>query len=217
MERGRRRQSRSPSPNRYNSRSRSPDSFNPGNNLYVTGLSTRVTEEELRDHFAREGQVTECRLVVDPRTKESRGFAFVTMSATDEAELCIKHLHRSILEGRVISVEKAKRKKARTPTPGKYLGVRTAREQAALDDLARSRHRGSDDRPVYYDDRDRGGYRGRSPPSRYGGGYRDRSPDYGPYRGGGGYGGGGHGGGYGGGYRDDDGYRGGGGGYGGRW
>ena len=30
---------------------------NPGNNLYVTGLSTRVTEKELEEHFAGEGKV----------------------------------------------------------------------------------------------------------------------------------------------------------------
>ncbi len=51
-------------------------------------------------------QVLECRLVVDPRTRESRGFGFVTMSSTKEADRCIKYLHRSTLEGRVITVEK---------------------------------------------------------------------------------------------------------------
>jgi hypothetical protein len=51
-------------------------------------------------------QVLECRLVVDPQTRESRGFGFVTMSSTKEADRCIKYLHRSTLEGRVITVEK---------------------------------------------------------------------------------------------------------------
>eukprot|EP00850_Spirogloea_muscicola_P005417 SM000024S07879 [mRNA] locus=s24:905657:907686:- [translate_table: standard] len=79
---------------------------NPGNNLYITGLSTRVTERDLEDHFAREAKVIEARLVVDPRTKESRGFGFVTVSTIDEAERCMKYLNRSILEGRVITVER---------------------------------------------------------------------------------------------------------------
>jgi transformer-2 protein len=74
--------------------------------LYVTGLSVRVSEKELQDHFEREGKVLECRLVVDPRTRESRGFGFVTMSSAREADRCIKYLHRSTLEGRVITVEK---------------------------------------------------------------------------------------------------------------
>ncbi|GFZ13291.1 RNA-binding (RRM/RBD/RNP motifs) family protein [Actinidia rufa] len=62
------RYSRSPSPyKRYSSsvlrslsrsRSRSRDSSveNPGNNLYVTGLSTRVTKKDLEKHFSTEGK-----------------------------------------------------------------------------------------------------------------------------------------------------------------
>ncbi|KAL0429974.1 UNVERIFIED_CONTAM: Serine/arginine-rich splicing factor a [Sesamum radiatum] len=33
------------------------DAVNPGNTLYVTGLSTRVTERDLEDHFSKEGKV----------------------------------------------------------------------------------------------------------------------------------------------------------------
>ncbi|KAG5563294.1 hypothetical protein RHGRI_005890 [Rhododendron griersonianum] len=112
------------------SRSRSRDSVgavNPGNNLYVTGLSTRVTSSELEKYFSREGKVTECQLVADPHTKESRGFAFVTMETKEDAERCIKHLNRSVLEGRLITVEMAKRKRGRTPTPGRYQGLRDKR------------------------------------------------------------------------------------------
>eukprot|EP00271_Cylindrocystis_brebissonii_P007535 TRINITY_DN210_c0_g1_i4.p1 TRINITY_DN210_c0_g1~~TRINITY_DN210_c0_g1_i4.p1 ORF type:complete len:186 (+),score=32.77 TRINITY_DN210_c0_g1_i4:121-678(+) len=99
---------RSPPPRRPRDDDRGPneDNANPGNNLYVTGLSMRVTEDELLKHFEREGKVLECRLVVDPRTKESRGFAFVTMAEVDDAEACIKYLNKSTLEGRVISVER---------------------------------------------------------------------------------------------------------------
>lgn len=51
-------------------------------------------------------QVLECRLVLDPRTRESRGFGFVTMDHLEDAERCIKYLNRSTLEGRMITVEK---------------------------------------------------------------------------------------------------------------
>ncbi|CAK9260092.1 unnamed protein product [Sphagnum jensenii] len=163
----------SPTP-RYRSRtrSRSParetseEANNPGNNLYVTGLSVRVSEKDLQDHFEQEGKVLECRLVVDPRTRESRGFGFVTMSSTKEADRCIKYLHRSTLEGRVITVEKAKRKRARTPTPGQYLGVRSIRSTPYSRDYER---RGASS----YDDPRDG--------SRRNGRY---SPRYSPFRGG---------------------------------
>ncbi|KAJ0106615.1 hypothetical protein Patl1_17691 [Pistacia atlantica] len=71
----------------------------PGNNLYVTGLSTRVTSSDLE-------KVTECHLVTDPRTRESRGFAFVTMETVEDADRCIKYLNRTVLEGRLVTVEK---------------------------------------------------------------------------------------------------------------
>lgn len=47
-------------------------------------------------------------LVVDPRTRDSRGFGFVTMATNREADRCIKYLDGSVLEGRVITVEKVK-------------------------------------------------------------------------------------------------------------
>ncbi|XVF19930.1 hypothetical protein REPUB_Repub11eG0153800 [Reevesia pubescens] len=119
--------SRSLSRSRSRSRSAESDVENPGNNLYVTGLSPRITKRELEKHFASEGNVIDVHLVVDPWTRESRGFGFVTMASNDEAERCIKYLDRSVLEGRVIMVEKAKRRRGRTPTPGRYLGLRTIR------------------------------------------------------------------------------------------
>ncbi|KAJ6774711.1 TRANSFORMER-2 SEX-DETERMINING PROTEIN-RELATED [Salix purpurea] len=79
---------------------------NPGNTLYVTGLSTRVTERELEEHFSKEGKVASCFLVVEPRTRISRGFAFVTMDNVDGANRCVKYLNQSVLEGRYITVEK---------------------------------------------------------------------------------------------------------------
>ncbi|KAL5140071.1 Serine/arginine-rich splicing factor SR45a [Glycine soja] len=112
------------------SRSRSQDSAdveNPGNNLYVTGLSTRITDSDLHKYFSKEGKVVDCHLVKDPHTKESRGFGFVTMETNDDAECCIKYLNRSVFEGRLITVEKAKRNRGRTPTPGKYCGPRDKR------------------------------------------------------------------------------------------
>ncbi|VAI07423.1 unnamed protein product [Triticum turgidum subsp. durum] len=94
---------------RYRSRSRSVDSSdveNPGNNLFVTGLSSRLTDRDLEKHFSTEGEVIDASIVLDPWTRESRGFWFVTMATLKEAEHCIKYLDRSVLEGRVITVEK---------------------------------------------------------------------------------------------------------------
>ncbi|THU52840.1 hypothetical protein C4D60_Mb10t08160 [Musa balbisiana] len=159
--------SRSRSPYRYSrtvsrslsrsrSRSRSMDSSdaeNPGNNLYVTGLSSRVTKDELEKHFASEGKVVDVHLVVDPWTRESRGFGFVTLSTIEEADSCINYLNRSVLEGRVITVEKARRRRGRTPTPGRYLGVKTSAHHHSVSYSPYGRRRYSS--PGYTSDRDR--------------------------------------------------------------
>ncbi|KAI5328973.1 hypothetical protein L3X38_028370 [Prunus dulcis] len=56
--RGRRSRSLSRS-RRSRSRSQSVDASNPGNNLYVTGLSTRVNSSDLEKFFNKEGKVLE--------------------------------------------------------------------------------------------------------------------------------------------------------------
>eukprot|EP00271_Cylindrocystis_brebissonii_P009263 TRINITY_DN23980_c0_g1_i1.p1 TRINITY_DN23980_c0_g1~~TRINITY_DN23980_c0_g1_i1.p1 ORF type:complete len:295 (+),score=27.82 TRINITY_DN23980_c0_g1_i1:110-994(+) len=111
---------------------READTDNQGNTLYVTGLSTRVTDEDLVAHFALEGRVADCRLMTDPRTHESRGFAFITMATSRDAEAALKNLNKSFLDGRTILVERARRARPRTPTPGEYLGVRNVRDVAAM-------------------------------------------------------------------------------------
>lgn len=60
----------------------------------------------LETHLCALIQVADVHLVTDPWTRESRGFGFVTMSTVEEANRCIKYLDRSVLEGRVITVEK---------------------------------------------------------------------------------------------------------------
>ncbi|XP_059444084.1 serine/arginine-rich splicing factor SR45a-like [Corylus avellana] len=173
---GRRHRPRSRSLSRSRrSRSRSRDSdgaANPGNNLYVTGLSTRVSTTDLEKFFSKEGKVLECQLVTDPRTRESRGFGFVTMERPEDAERCIKYLNRSVFEGRLITVEKAKRKRGRTPTPGKYYGLRDTRRGSGRRRSRSYSPRRWQDRDPY--SRDRRG-RSRSPYSR-------RTDDYDSHR-----------------------------------
>ncbi|XP_031485308.2 serine/arginine-rich splicing factor SR45a isoform X1 [Nymphaea colorata] len=170
-----RRRRRSLSRSRSRSRSYDYEAENPGNNLYVTGLSTRVTKKELERHFASEGgMVEDCHLVVDPRTRESRGFAFVTMSTVEEADRCIKYLDRSVLGGRVITVEKAKRSRGRTPTPGRYLGVKTVRVRRRSPSYSPYDSEYSDERDRSYSPYDRRG-RDRSYSPRGRERYRSRS------------------------------------------
>ncbi|GAA6059943.1 hypothetical protein JCM10212_003083 [Sporobolomyces blumeae] len=130
--RGARARSRSRSPVRMDDRReggdrgrpeiRAADGQNPGNNLHVSGLSTRVEERDLEEVFGKFGRIQKCQVMRDPHTKESRGFAFVTMEVVDDADAAISSLNATELMGRTMNVEKARRGRARTPTPGQYHG-----------------------------------------------------------------------------------------------
>jgi len=73
-----RRSSRSRSPGRGNGddRNRGEAGQNPGNNLHVSGLSSRVDTRDLEAAFAKIGRVKKASVMYDPHTRESRGFGF---------------------------------------------------------------------------------------------------------------------------------------------
>lgn len=117
---------------------------NEGTNLFVTGLSRSVNEQELEDLFAKYGNVDRCQIMLDPHTRESRGFGFVNMTDVNAADQAMQEIHGKSVAGRTLSVEKAKRKKPRTPTPGKYFGPPKPR---------RGGRGGFGGPPRFYDDR----------------------------------------------------------------
>lgn len=95
---------------------------NPGNNLHVSGLSHRVDTRDLEQIFAKIGRVKKASVMYDPHTRESRGFGFVTMETNEEAEAAVTALNATEIMGKIATVEKARRGRARTPTPGRYYG-----------------------------------------------------------------------------------------------
>ncbi|KAJ6534414.1 hypothetical protein B0H19DRAFT_1185973 [Mycena capillaripes] len=112
---------------RGRSRSRSParegeKGNNPGNNLHVSGLSHKIDTRDLEEAFGKTGRVKKASVMYDPHTRESRGFGFVTMETPEEADAAVAALNGAELGGKAIRVEKARRGRARTPTPGRYYG-----------------------------------------------------------------------------------------------
>ena len=96
--------------------------MNPGSNLFVTGIHPRLTEIEVTRLFEKYGDVEKCQIMLDPHTKESRGFGFVKMVTAEQADAAKEGLQGDVIEGRTLSIEKARRSRPRTPTPGKYFG-----------------------------------------------------------------------------------------------
>ncbi|KAJ9103917.1 hypothetical protein QFC21_002380 [Naganishia friedmannii] len=143
----------------------------PSEVLGVFGLSVQTRETHLDYEFSRFGTVESVNIVYDQRTERSRGFGFIRMSTTAEAEKCIENLNGMDLQGRRIRVDFSTTNRPHNPTPGAYMGQR----RPAYDDreVDRPRYGSRDGR----DDRGVGG--GRS--------YNDRPPmnrDYDHYDGG---------------------------------
>lgn len=95
---------------------------NTGSNLFVTGIHPRLSEADVSRLFEKYGDVENCSIMVDPHTKESRGFGFVKMVTAEQADAAREGLQGEVIEGRTLSIEKARRARPRTPTPGKYFG-----------------------------------------------------------------------------------------------
>jgi RNA recognition motif-containing protein len=75
--------------------------------LFIGGLAFSTSTERLREVFAAAGQVESAAVVTDRDTGRSRGFGFVEMATTEEAEAAITQFNGKDLDGRQIRVEKA--------------------------------------------------------------------------------------------------------------
>ena len=79
-----------------------------GNKLYIGGLPYSVTEGRLQELFAAHGTVQSANVISDKFTGQSRGFGFVEMSSSDEAQKAISALNGTQFDGRTLVVNEAK-------------------------------------------------------------------------------------------------------------
>jgi RNA recognition motif-containing protein len=82
-------------------------------NLYASNLSYHTNDDALKSLFEKYGNVTSAKVITDRETGRSRGFGFVEMSDTKEANEAIQGLQGKEIEGRAMSVSIAKEKPAR--------------------------------------------------------------------------------------------------------
>ncbi|HEV8584891.1 MAG TPA: RNA-binding protein [Methylomirabilota bacterium] len=90
--------------------------------LFVGGLSFSTSTDGLRAAFARFGEVVSAAVMTDRETGRSRGFGFVEMATTEEAEKSISSLNGTSLDGRMIRVDKATPRGAGGPRPPRPMG-----------------------------------------------------------------------------------------------
>lgn len=82
-------------------------------NIFVGNLSYQTSEDELRAVFGEYGAVDKVSLIRDRDSGQPRGFAFVEMANSSEAENAIQALNGREVNGRALNVNEARPREQR--------------------------------------------------------------------------------------------------------
>lgn len=82
------------------------------NKLYVGNLPYTVDDAQLRDLFAKYGEIDELAVIMDRDTGRSKGFAFITFATQQAAETALAENGKDV-GGRTIRVNIAEERKPR--------------------------------------------------------------------------------------------------------
>jgi len=77
-------------------------------NIYVGNLTFDTTSSDLETLFSKHGSVEKAQVITDRDTGRSRGFGFVEMSSSEEANAAISSLNGHNVDGRDLTVNIAK-------------------------------------------------------------------------------------------------------------
>lgn len=75
--------------------------------IYVGNVAYKATEEDLRTLFEQYGEVSSVKIIRNPKTGRSKGFAFVEMPDDASASEAIKKINGTEFLGRSLKVDKA--------------------------------------------------------------------------------------------------------------
>ena len=78
--------------------------------IYVGNLPYSVTDGELQDLFAQFGEVTSARVISDRETGRAKGFGFVEMRDSADANKAIEALNGTDMNGRALRVNESQPK-----------------------------------------------------------------------------------------------------------
>jgi cold-inducible RNA-binding protein len=79
-----------------------------GKKLFVGNLSFNTTGSDLEALFGQVGTCVSAAVITDRATGRSRGFGFVEMSTSEEAQKAISELNGKDLQGRTLNVSEAR-------------------------------------------------------------------------------------------------------------
>ncbi|MDM0043394.1 RNA-binding protein [Variovorax dokdonensis] len=78
------------------------------NKLYVGNLSYSMRDDTLQQQFANFGHVSSAKVMMDRDSGRSKGFGFVEMGSSAEAQAAIQGLNGKQVDGRELTVNVAR-------------------------------------------------------------------------------------------------------------
>lgn len=102
--------------------------------LFLTNISYACIEEDIVKLFEKYGVVTDAHIVLDKRTKQSTGMAFVRLLHPEHALRAFSELHKSVFQGRVLNLSPGEA----PPEPRADVGGRTFKQKRLEDRKALS-------------------------------------------------------------------------------
>ncbi|KAJ6832331.1 heterogeneous nuclear ribonucleoprotein 1-like [Iris pallida] len=88
--------------------------------IFVGGVPTTVTDDELKRFFSKYGKVVEHQIVRDHSTNRSRGFGFVIFDSEEVVDDLLSKGNMIDFEGSQVEIKKAEPKKASNPPPSAF-------------------------------------------------------------------------------------------------
>ena len=78
--------------------------------MYVAGIPRRINEDDLRRVFGKHGNITDIKVIKDPLTHNSKGFAYILFEKVEDATRAIENLdNQRVFNDWALRVELAKR------------------------------------------------------------------------------------------------------------
>ncbi|KAI0536064.1 hypothetical protein GGR58DRAFT_407113 [Xylaria digitata] len=100
--------------------------------LFVRGLAAHTTTETLTDFFSQHFPVKHATVVIDPQTKSSRGYGFVTFTDGEDTQSAKEQLQGQKVDGRPISLDIAETRHRQAGSAADNAAAKKEDRRAAL-------------------------------------------------------------------------------------
>jgi len=74
--------------------------------MFVGGLNRQTDTETFKNHFSQFGNIVDCVIIIDPNTKVSRGFGFVTYENSESVDNCFSKRPHNV-DGKSLDTKRA--------------------------------------------------------------------------------------------------------------